>query len=221
MFQNICHRKYVKFPAEKNGRGRWSHASEPLEKENAIPLGANGWRWLPPPPPRRKRSVCSFKNRKGKEKCQAMLVEENAKGVRKKNNFVGVWKQIKSRAMWQLSLIWWQIFLNILAAPPAQWPSNSRETERIFLSIWSVIIRLARLSSSSCVWISGQTRAGVAHVPGLLRVPLAICQYAQDDMDQSLLNHFPNRGNDNYKKWRLCTLYKCCAMTLEPNGSSY
>lgn len=96
-----------------------------------------------------------------------------------------------------------------------------RNGTKILPSIRSVLIRLAHPSSSSCIWISGRTRAGVAHVTGLLRVPSAACQYARDTVDQCLLNHFPNRGNDNYKKWRLCTLCKCCAMTLEPNGPSY
>lgn len=92
---------------------------------------------------------------------------------------------------------------------------------KIVPSIRSVLIRLAQPSSSSCIWISGRAEAGVAHVPRLLRVPSAACQYARDTVDQCLLNHFPNRENDNYKKWRLCTLCKCCAMTLEPNGHSY
>lgn len=96
-----------------------------------------------------------------------------------------------------------------------------RNCTKILPSIRSVLIRLAQPSSSSCIWISGRAGAGVAHVPELLRVPSAACQYAQDTVDQCLLNHFPNRGNDNYKKWRLCTLCKCCAMTLEPNGPSY
>lgn len=94
-----------------------------------------------------------------------------------------------------------------------------RNCTKILPSIRSVLIRLAH--PSSCIWISGPTGAGVAHVPGLLRVPSTACQYARDTVDQCLLNHFPNRGNDNYKKWQLCTLCKCCAMTLEPNGPSY
>lgn len=98
---------------------------------------------------------------------------------------------------------------------------RERNCTKNLLSIQSVLIRLVHPSASSCIWISGQTGAGVAHVPGLLRVPSAACQYAQNTVDQCLLNHFPNRGNDNYKKWRLCTLCKCCAMTLEPNGPSY
>lgn len=96
-----------------------------------------------------------------------------------------------------------------------------RNCTKILPSIRSVLIRLAQPSSSSRIWISGRTAAGVAHAPGPLRVPSAACQYARDTVDQCLLNHFPNRGNDNYKKWRLCTLCKCCAMTLEPNGPSY
>lgn len=96
-----------------------------------------------------------------------------------------------------------------------------RRCTKILPSIQSVLIRLACPSASSRIWISGRAGAGVAHVPGSLRVPSTACQYAQNTADQCLLNHFPNRGNDNYKKWRLCTLCKCCAMTLEPNGPSY
>lgn len=92
---------------------------------------------------------------------------------------------------------------------------------QILPSIRSLLIRLAPPWLPSAIWISGRADAGVAHAPRALRVPSAACQYAPDAADQCLLNHSPNRENDNYKKWRLCTLCKCCAMTLEPNGHSY
>lgn len=96
-----------------------------------------------------------------------------------------------------------------------------RNSLKIVSSIRSALIWLLRPSSSSCIWIKGRTGARLTHDPGSLRVPSVACRYAQNTVDQCLLNHFPNRENDNYKKWRLCTLCKCCAMTLEPNGLSY
>lgn len=142
------------------------------------------------------------------------------KGKEKKGpKFADVWRQIKSWAALQLFFIWWRAFLNVSVASVAV--RCERRCTKILPSIQSVLIRLACPSASSRIWISGRAGAGVAHVPGSLRVPSTACQYAQNTADQCLLNHFPNRGNDNYKKWRLCTLCKCCAMTLEPNGPSY
>lgn len=139
------------------------------------------------------------------------------KGKEKKGpKFADVWRQIKSWAALQLFFIWWRAFLNVSVAVRCE-----RRCTKILPSIQSVLIRLARPSASSRIWISGRAGAGVAHVLGSLRVPSTACQYAQNTADQCLLNHFPNRGNDNYKKWRFCTLCKCCAMTLEPNGPSY
>lgn len=96
-----------------------------------------------------------------------------------------------------------------------------RSGAQILPSIRSLLIRLAPPSLPAGIRISGRADAGVTHAPRALRVPAATCQYAPDAADQCLLNHSPNRENDNYKKWRLCTLCKCCAMTLEPNGHSY
>lgn len=153
---------------------------------------------------------------------ETMSVAENAKRGKKKGpKFADVWKQIKSGVALQLSLIWSDLSKCIGSLLGSVVVRLERNRTKILTSIRSVLIRLAHPSSSFCIRISGRTEAGVTHVTGLLRVPSAACQYAQDTVDQCLLNHFPNRGNDNYKKWRLCTLCKCCAMTLEPNGPSY
>lgn len=215
LFQHICHCE-CQSPCwegeiyglihQSQWRGKMQSHSEQIDEDDLFP----------PPPTQRVGSL-------QKKISETTLVAENAKRGKKKGpKFADVWKQIKSAVALQLSLIWWRTFLNVSGASSAQWPSGlERNCTKILPSIRSVLIRLAHPSSSSCIWISAWPGAGFAHVPGLLRVPSAACQYARDTMDQCLLNHFPNRGNDNYKKWRLCTLCKCCAMTLEPNGPSY
>lgn len=208
-------------PPPLRKRNIWSHTPEPVERENAIPSWANRWRWLTPPP-RPPISLSELGHYKKKKISDNVGGRECQKGKEKRTKVCWCVKADKVRSsvatfpylMADLS----KCIGSLLGSVAVRlW----RNCTKILPSIRSVLIRLARPSASSCIWISGRTGAGVAHVPGLLRVPSAACQYAWDNVDQCLLNHFPNRGNDNYKKWRLCTLCKCCAMTLEPNGPSY
>lgn len=209
---NMCFNTFASLRVWEQELYGLNHQSS-LEGGNVILLWSNRWRWpqsLPTTGPR-----CFQKWYQRQRWWRSVQ-----KGKRKKGpKFADVWRQIKSWAALQLFFIWWRAFLNVSVASVAA--RCERRCTKILPSIQSVLIRLACPSASSRIWISGRAGAGVAHVPGSLRVPSTACQYAQNTADQCLLNHFPNRGNDNYKKWRLCTLCKCCAMTLEPNGPSY
>lgn len=212
---NMCFNTFASLRVWEQELYGLNHQSS-LEGGNVILLWSNRWRWpqsLPTTGPQCLRIPEMIS--------EATLVAECAKREKKKKGpkFADVWRQIKSWAALQLFFIWWRAFLNVSVASVAV--RCERRCTKILPSIQSVLIRLACPSASSRIWISGRAGAGVAHVPGSLRVPSTACQYAQNTADQCLLNHFPNRGNDNYKKWRLCTLCKCCAMTLEPNGPSY
>lgn len=217
LFQHGCHCKCVSLPLRK--RNIWFHTPEPVERENTIPSWANRWRWLTPPPhphlPLRAWSLQKkISDNVGGRECQ--------KGKEKRTKVCWCVKADKVRSsVATFSYLMADLSKCIGSLPGSVAVRLWRNCTKILPSIRSVLIRLAQPSASSCIWISGRTGAGVAHVPGLLRVPSPACQYAWDNVDQCLLNHFPNRGNDNYKKWRLCTLCKCCAMTLEPNGPSY
>lgn len=110
------------------GRNIWSRTPGPVERENAIPLWANRWRWLISHPPSPQSSLITKK-----KISETTLVAENAKRGKKKGpKFADVWKQIKSGVALQLSLIWWRTFLNVSRASSAQWPSGSRETAQRF-----------------------------------------------------------------------------------------
>lgn len=193
----------------------WSHTPEPVERENTIPLWANRWRWLISP---LALSAPSFQKRYQRQR----RWERMPKGGGKRTKVWWCAKADKVRgSVRTFSYLMADLCKCIGSLFGSVATQRARNRTKILLSIRSVLIRLAQPSSRRCIWISGRTGAGVAHGPGPLRVPSAACQYARDTLDQCLLNHFPNRGNDNYKKWRLCTLCKCCAMTLEPNGPSY
>lgn len=124
LFQHIHHCQVPTFLLRR--RNMWSRIPEPVERENAIPLWANRWRWLISPTSPQSSLI-------PKKISETTLVAENAKRGKKKGpKFADVWKQIKSGVALQLSLIWWWTFLNVSGASSAQWPPGSRETAQRF-----------------------------------------------------------------------------------------